>query len=271
MIKDQFSQWLRAAGWLPWVHQIQFRVEQWRNARRNLLFKRAHPQLALPPDYLLFEAFGLDYRRYYEGGLVSTTWIKSLLEPHLDLANGKILEWGCGPGRLIRHWPALLGPNCQIYGTDYNPQSIAWDRAHLPGIHFSENQLAPPLPFADSFFDAVYAISIFTHLSEAMHFAWYAELLRVLRPGGVLLFTTHGDAFRARLRGAELARYDAGELAVWAQVKEGHRNYSAFHPPVFIEKMIAQEELLTFLAGEKSGGVARQDTWVVKKMIGTRI
>jgi SAM-dependent methyltransferase len=265
MIKDILSQSLRSTGLLPWVHHLQYRVEQWRNSRRNLHFSLQHPEIALPPDYLMFEAFGLDYRRYYEGGKVSTAWIKSLLEPHIDLSKGKILEWGCGPGRLIRHWQELLGPTCDIYGTDYNTQSIAWDRAQLPGIHFSENQLEPPLPFADGFFDAVYAISIFTHLSEAMHHAWWAELLRVTRAGGVILFTTHGDLFRARLRGRDLKCYDAGQLAVWGKVTEGHRNYSAFHPPVFVRELVKGSTVLTFLAGEERVGASRQDVWVLRK------
>ena len=41
----------------------------------------------------------------------------------------------------------------------------------------------PPLPFPDRFFDFVYSISIFTHLPEAMQFAWLEDINRVLKAG----------------------------------------------------------------------------------------
>ena len=73
-------------------------------------------------------------------------------------------------------------PGSEIAGTDYNPDTIAWCRANIAGIRFELNGLAPPLAFDDAQFDFVYGISVLTHLSEAMQFAWFDELHRVTKP-----------------------------------------------------------------------------------------
>jgi len=50
----------------------------------------------------------------------------------------------------------------------------------------------PPLPFPDNSFDLIYAVSVFTHLSEEHQRTWLPELRRVLRPGGRLLLVDIG-------------------------------------------------------------------------------
>ncbi len=39
----------------------------------------------------------------------------------------------------------------------------------------------------------VLAISVFTHLREQAQFQWLEELARIVRPGGLVLATTHGQ------------------------------------------------------------------------------
>ena len=75
-----------------------------------------------------------------------------------------------------------------------------------------------------------------------MHYAWVAELLRVLSPGGVLFLTAQGDAFKIKM------------------------TYSAFHPRPFMEKLFEKTQVLEHIAppAEKGKGLA-QDVWVLKK------
>jgi SAM-dependent methyltransferase len=55
-------------------------------------------------------------------------------------------------------------------------------------LHVFQSREQPPLPRPDRFFDLVYALSVFTHVSD--HWAeWLLELHRVLAPGGLLLAT----------------------------------------------------------------------------------
>jgi SAM-dependent methyltransferase len=104
-----------------------------------------------------------------------------------------VLEFGCGSGRVIRHFRYIDG--LRLAGTDANSKPIEWDRKNLPGIEFNHNALEPPLAYADGSFDLIYALSVFTHIPLEWQRPWLDELRRVLRPGGYLLCIVHGDSF----------------------------------------------------------------------------
>ena len=50
--------------------------------------------------------------------------------------------------------------------------------------------MVPHVPFEDSSFDLVFSGSVFTHIDDLAD-AWFLELRRVLKPGGLLYFTVH--------------------------------------------------------------------------------
>src|SRR4051794_4931713 len=107
-----------------------------------------------------------------------------------------VLDFGCGCGRVTRWFDRFGG---RVAGSDVSRPAIEWCRDNLGFARFEVNGLAPPLDFDDSSFDLVYALSVFTHLTEELQLAWRDELLRVLRPGGLFLLTTHGLSYVPRL------------------------------------------------------------------------
>ncbi len=267
--KAYLSNLLRRLGLLGPGDRIRFRLEQWRNRKVNRDFRQKNPGIALPPDYLMYESFQLNYHKYFTESRSTAEWLAGLLSKHKALNHVKILDWGCGPGRIIRQLPALTGPGCSFFGTDYNARSIAWCSAHLPGIQFHKNNIEAALPYAGDYFDVIYGISIFTHLSEPAHYAWYGELMRVLAPGGILLLTTQGDNFLPKLSAAEQALYQKGQVVVRGQVKEGHRTFSAFQPPAFMRSLFAGVEILEHICLiPEPGRQLPQDIWIVKKPAG---
>lgn len=110
-----------------------------------------------------------------------------------------IMEMGCSYGRLLRNVSALV-PGAAIYGCDVLPEMLERCRKAIPGGSFVVNSSAPPIAFPDGTMNFIFTFSVFTHLSEPNHIAWLAELGRKLRPGGVMLHTTHGYECIRRLR-----------------------------------------------------------------------
>jgi SAM-dependent methyltransferase len=246
------------AGLLAW-HVI-------RTYRANRHYRSAHPDRPFPPLRLAFDAYGhVDHATYAITGERDAGILAEIIERELPGDAVRICEWGCGPGRVIGPLRRMLRHQVvELCGTDYNAETVEWCRRNLPGITFRRNELAPPLPFADASLDCVYALSVFTHLSQVQHAGWMAELRRVIRPGGLLMLTTHSDAASNRLLPDELRRYRAGELVVRAGVDEGKKWYLAYHPPQFVrEIMLAGFELLAQLPARFFRG--SQDLWVARR------
>jgi len=124
---------------------------------------------------------------------------------------GCILDFGCGCGRVARHWARL---NAEVHGCDYNRRPVEWCRRALPFARFATNALHPPLPYDNEQFDLVYALSVFTHLPEPLALIWMREMARVLKPGGLLLITTHGEAYLGELTEDETRAFRLGHLVV---------------------------------------------------------
>ena len=265
MIKGTLSNLLRRLHLMHLVDSIRFKKEGIKNRQINEIFKRENPDLKLPPDYLIYESFQLNYEKYYVGGRTTAEWILDNLNNHVRLEQKKVLDWGCGPARVVRHMPQLSPAN-DFFGTDYNARSISWCKKNIEDVSFNHNGLDPSLPYEDGFFDAIYGISIFTHLSEEMHYKWIEELRRILAIDGVILLTTQGDNFRGKLSAAELKSYDEGQLILRGKVKEGHRVYSAFHPDAFLKKLFAGFDVLDKQVTDKESlSYTPQDTWILRK------
>lgn len=101
-----------------------------------------------------------------------------------------VLDFGVGCGRTLMQWDQskLKG----FTGCDVDKEGVDWLAEHYPRHTFVTNQFDPPFPFGSKTFDLVYAVSVFSHFSEEDQRSWLAEVLRILRPGGVALLTTQG-------------------------------------------------------------------------------
>ena len=243
--------------------------ELWLATRAKLLGRDARSAngLPLPPAPMRAQVGPLhaDATFFLGSGRHNAELIRSLLEEHgspmEDL--GALLDWGCGCGRVLRHWASLTDTG--ISGCDINPRMIAWCNENLPFVRATVNDLSPPLPYADASFDLVYAFSVITHLSEELQRAWIEECRRVLRPGGYFLFSTLGEyyASRERLSDAERQSFAEGKLVVLYEHSAGTSLCSAYHPPEYVERELAGDlDVVTFRAAADDG---RQDIHLLRK------
>jgi SAM-dependent methyltransferase len=123
---------------------------------------------------------------YLANGRVTRERLESLLGPDWSWQGKRVLDFGCGAGRTLRH---LLDTGAELHGCDVHGPSVDWLAGHLsPPLHVHRNDELPPLPYADGLFDLVYALSVFTHLADTWE-EWLVELRRVLAPDGLLVAT----------------------------------------------------------------------------------
>jgi SAM-dependent methyltransferase len=222
--------------------------------------------LPVPPPRLIVRVAGTaDVGWFLESGRLAAETVRDTLGRHGRRveALGALLDFGCGCGRVTRHWADL--DRTAVHGADANDRAIAWCRANLPFARFVSNGLAPPLDHGDESFDLVYALSVFTHLPEDLQHAWARELARLLRPGGFLILTTHGEAYRGRLTPAERTAFDAGRLVVRWPEGAGTNLCSAFHPPPYVQERLAGGLDVVEFVPEGAKGNPHQDFYLLRK------
>jgi ubiquinone/menaquinone biosynthesis C-methylase UbiE len=180
----------------------------------------------------LAEAYDRLSDSQFEGG-------KRLVE-RLALAKGaRVLDVGCGTGRLARWIAEVVGPTGSVVGIDPLADRIAIAREQAgnagnagsgasPSIAFEVGQAEDLSAFADASFDAVAMSAVFHWVSDKARAL--AEIRRVLRPGGRLGVTTlprelSGSSTVAPLLMPILGREpftDKVDLSVLAVASRGH-------------------------------------------------
>jgi SAM-dependent methyltransferase len=183
---------------------VRFPIGRMRRTLMDIGLRLSRRHGALPPRRVLKKVQMTPWAmEYLEVGARCANTVRRELEA-AGLPAGKphrVLDFGCGLARTLRH---LRDTSWYLAGCDVDAASIEWSRRAVPGIPLEVNGDDPPMPYDDDAFDAVYAISVFTHFPTARQGPWAAELSRILRPGGLALVTTMGPwAFAALPEGAE--------------------------------------------------------------------
>lgn len=150
----------------------------------------------IPGGYLSRRSAALydhTFRRIYYAGQerrVSRRLARMVMHRYMD---GRILELGCGPGRLLSAIEQA-GPAAEITGVDLSPFHLE-RAARAVGTTLSPVRLVHAdganLPFADASYDVAVASHVLGHLPRDAASEVFAELHRVVRPGGRLLLFEH--------------------------------------------------------------------------------
>lgn len=107
------------------------------------------------------------------------------IKPLLALPrDARILEAGCGSGRLLRAL-AALGYH-QLVGLEISP--VRLKQVARLGPPVARLVLADGVPFAAEAFDAVVSAAVIEHVTDPP--GWLAELARVTKPGGLVSIAT---------------------------------------------------------------------------------
>jgi SAM-dependent methyltransferase len=113
-----------------------------------------------------------------------------LLRRHrlMPLSGRDVIDAGCGNGALLRDLVRLGADPARCSGVDLLPERLEAAQAADPRMRL-ERADASSMPFSDASFDIALQFTLMSSvLDPAMRRAIASETLRVLRPGGVLIW-----------------------------------------------------------------------------------
>lgn len=260
---DRFGLLEEAVYWISRLRYMRDRATVESNAR---ILRSGLPDGLPSPDlkmaFLVTSQFSLN--NYFENGQLGARVIREILARHGYSIEGfnAILDFGCGAGRILRHWYQLDA--VRRCGTDYNPYLVEWCRQAYPFAEIARNESNAALPYEDGSFDFIYTISVFTHLVIEQQQPLMRDLIRILKPGGVLYLTVHGESYKNTLDEAQLAVFNAGRLAVRYGRYAGTNVCGAFHPESYVREVLARDlECLEYIP---LGALdAKQDVYLLRK------
>jgi SAM-dependent methyltransferase len=118
--------------------------------------------------------------------------VLQILGQSIDLTSSPaVLDIGAGQGALSKR---LQDAGAKVSACDVVPEQF-----DVPGVLFRPVTSDGKLPFEDAQFDVAIAVEVLEHIDG--HDRFFAEVSRVLRPGGLVMFTTPNIlSLKSRLR-----------------------------------------------------------------------
>jgi len=93
---------------------------------------------------------------------------------------GRILDVGAGEGYLCR---MLKDIGYRVEACDFQQENFK-----CPDVPFTKANLNSRIPFEDNSFDCVISVEVIEHIEN--HFQFVREMVRVAKPGGLVIITT---------------------------------------------------------------------------------
>lgn len=154
--------------------------------------KHAHSQSHSAPETrgaTLHKASEYDFHTRMMGLGVNQANSKMIVQMANIKQGDKVLDVGCGSGNLTLTAKRYAGPTGSVYGIDASSEMIdvARRKARQMGLGVSfDVALIEKLPVDNSTFDIVISRLVMHHLPDDLKRQAFAEVFRVLRPGGTV-------------------------------------------------------------------------------------
>lgn len=155
------------------------------------LYKIVHNyKLPIPPLKLRIQSGYLTISKFVKGGRSVYKHLERIITKHqnIPIKNLKILDFGAGTGRVLQNFYG----KCNLFACDVNKPTMDYISKTFPNVTTSSIHNNQSLDYHNNYFDIVYSISVWTHLSLDFQKLWLKELNRILKPGGLALITVSG-------------------------------------------------------------------------------
>lgn len=131
---------------------------------------------------------------YFYDGENSAKKLSNLLFSQLGLkrsAETSLLEFASGYGCVTRHLIKKLAP-ISLVSSDIHKAACTFIESAFGGKAILSATKPEELGVESNSFDVVFALSFFTHMPDRTWGRWLKSLFDKVKPGGYLIFTTHG-------------------------------------------------------------------------------
>jgi len=146
------------------------------------IFGHLVARLSTGEEMKLFEAL----KHYFENGAANAQQVRELMAS-LGLAkDARVMEFASGYGRVTRHLKDLNFVACDIH-----PEAVSFC-ADVLGVPAIASASVPENWHPGEKYDFIFAISLWSHLPDGLFQRWLSSVCDALKPGGYLMFSTHG-------------------------------------------------------------------------------
>ena len=187
----------------------------------------------------------------------------------------RILDLPCGHGRVMRFLRKAF-PQAELTACDLNADGVAHCAAAFGAVPVVSRVEVDAIPLAAGF-DLIWCGSLLTHLTAEKCAAFLRLFHRVLAPGGLVVFTTHGRLCAAELAAGKnrhhlepgqiaglLEHYRRTGFAYVDYVSHPGYGFSLSHPAFVLDRFIAPADW--HLVGyHENGWDHRQDAVCLQK------
>jgi len=102
--------------------------------------------------------------------------------------DSKLLDFGCGNGRLLKLLPSLKN-NPRYTGVDISQKLLAKAQKEYPQNKFIKLKKETDLSFKKNYFDAIFSIAVFHHFNPQTAHQVLQAFHKIMKPDGTLVIT----------------------------------------------------------------------------------
>jgi len=143
---------------------------------------------------------------YLRGGEDCCRRFANLCAEHKPDGVKTVLEFASGYGRVARHAASVM-PDTAWTSCDIHPEALEFLRSH--GVQAIPSAKDPRDWVPPQHYDAVLALSFFTHMPDHSFGPWLRRIFEAVAPGGIMMFTTHGEVTVKRILKLPLSSFDS--------------------------------------------------------------
>lgn len=214
-----------------------------------------HPCFTTPQEAIEF---------YFKDGQNSAKLFYDLVTSHgVQPEKMHLLEISVGVGCVARHFQNVT-PGMAVTSGQMNPEAAQFMRDSLKLAALELTFDPASLPEALSF-DSVLALSFFTQLPRDYWERWLAGLFRSVRPGGVLIFTSHGKTSMPELSSPEVPPDGFWHQAGYAEECDGGHRGQTITLRAFVEQECQRVLGVLPLECREGFWFKHQDVYVLKR------